>query len=210
MDIDLAQLPIPDWGLTCPDCHYQLRGLPSHRCPECGRPIAIEELIGPWTRLRDPRFTGHESPLPDFGLRCPSCQQPLAGARDFACPHCAAAFNPEAWRPAKTWFILDADLCGTLPIAGVQAMLAAESVPYFPMMEMTLSEIYGGQSIMVTRLRVPSEFYFEVRWLLERARQEMQAVRAAGEQAQWRCPHCGQGNPAHFDVCWNCEHAKAQ
>ncbi len=204
----MKQLPIPDWGLTCPGCHYPLRGLPAHRCPECGRRIVVEELIGPWTRLRDPRFTGHELPLPDLGLRCHVCQHPLVGAAARTCPHCGAAFDPETWRPRRTWFILDAELCGKLPVPGVQALLAAESVPHFPMMEMTIGEIYGGQSIMVTRLRVPSEFYFEVRWLLERARRELEAVRAVGAQGQWRCPGCGEDNPVHFDICWNCQAAR--
>jgi rubrerythrin len=204
MDIDLARLPIPDWGLTCQACGYLLKGLPLHRCPECGHPIVIEELLRTWTRLRDPRLTGQELPLPDFGLQCPRCQQPLAGARERTCPHCAAPFDPAAWRPARDWFVLDTELCGRLPIAGVQALLAAEDVPYFPMTEMTLSEIYGGQGVMVARLRVPTEFYFEVRWLLERARQETEAARAAGKQAQWRCPRCGEDNPGHFELCWNC------
>ncbi len=205
MDIDWAQLPIPDWGLTCPGCGYLLQGLPSHRCPECGLQIDVAELIRSWTRVRDPRFTGQESPLPDFGLPCPACGQPLVGARERTCPHCAAVFDPEAWRSPRAWFLVDAALCRALPIPGVQALLAAEGVPYFPVMEMTIGEIYGGQSIMVTRLRVPSEFYFEVRWLLQRARQEMEAVRTAGEQAQWRCLRCGEENPSHFEVCWNCE-----
>ena len=210
MDVDLAQLPIPDWGLTCPGCGYLLRGLPVHRCPECGEPIAIEALIRSWTRLRDPRFTGRESPLPDFGLRCPQCDHPLVGAVGSACGHCGAAFDPAVWRPHGAWFVLDAELCGALPIAGVQALLAAEGVPYFPVMEMTISEIYGGQSIMVNRLRVPSEFYFEVRWLLQSERREVEAVRAAGEQTQWRCSHCGEDNPGHFEVCWSCERARGQ
>jgi hypothetical protein len=205
VEIDLAQLPIPDWGLTCPRCHYPLRGLPTHRCPECGRRLVIKELVGPWTRLRDPRFTGHELPFPDFGLRCRACGQPLAGAAALACPSCGAAFDPERWRPPRTWFILDAALCGRLPVPGVQALLASEGVPHFPMFEMTIGEVYGGRSIMVDRLRVASEFYFEVRWLLEDARREMEAVRAAGDRGAWRCAACGEENPVHFEICWNCE-----
>jgi len=26
-------------GMNCPSCGYDLRGLPEHRCPECGRPF---------------------------------------------------------------------------------------------------------------------------------------------------------------------------
>ena len=69
MDIDLNTLPIPDWGLICPKCRYPLVGLPAHRCPECGTEFDMADVVQTWHRLRDPRFTGHELPLPDFGLQ---------------------------------------------------------------------------------------------------------------------------------------------
>lgn len=41
-------------GLLCPDCGYDLRGLPEMRCPECG--LSVESLIAepgiPWVRRR--------------------------------------------------------------------------------------------------------------------------------------------------------------
>ncbi len=37
----LRRMP-PDWVLTpCPLCHYDQRGIPSPRCPECGCPVRI-------------------------------------------------------------------------------------------------------------------------------------------------------------------------
>jgi rubrerythrin len=209
VDIDLEQLPIPNWGLVCPQCGYLLQGLPQHRCPECGAAFSVEDLVRPWTRLRSPRFTGHESPLPDFGLMCATCGQALAGAREHTCPHCGAPFDPEHRRPPETWFVLDARLCGQLPIPCVQALLTTEGVPNFPVTERTVGQIYGGQSIVLAGLRVPSEFYFEVLWLIRRARIDMAAARAAGEQNQWRCPQCGEENPAHFEVCWHCEQPRS-
>lgn len=148
-------------------------------------------------------------PLPDFGLMCTACGQPLAGARQSACPACGAPFDVPALQPRQKWFILDAEVCGPLPIPGVQVLLAAERVPYFAVSEKTAVEIYGGQGMTVTRLRVPSEFYFEVLWLIRRAREEMEAARAAGESRRWRCPHCGEENPGHFEICWNCEGVKS-
>jgi hypothetical protein len=208
MDIDLGQLPIPDWGLECPTCRYPLRGLPQHRCPECGLEFEMADVVRPWTRLRAPRFTGRELPVPDYGLACRACGSPLAGAPQPACSTCGRPFDLEGQRPAGEWFILGTDLCAGLAIPGVQSLLAAEHVPYAPVNEMTLAEIWGGQSILPTRLRVPSEFYFDVLWLLRRARQELLALRAAGPRAEWRCANCGEANPGHFDICWNCAHVR--
>ena len=33
-----------DADLRCPHCDYDLRGLPTNRCPECGREFDVEEL----------------------------------------------------------------------------------------------------------------------------------------------------------------------
>jgi len=37
--------PIPNAGLTCPNCGYSLTGLREHRCPECGRPFDLQTMI---------------------------------------------------------------------------------------------------------------------------------------------------------------------
>ena len=205
VDIDLERLPIPDFGLVCPACGYPLRDLPEHRCPECGTKFAVKDLVRTWTRLRGPRFTGHESPLPDFGLACATCGQALVGAVEQRCPGCGAAFDPEAVRPKEAWFVLDARLCGDLPIPAVQALLAMEGVPHFPLTERTLGQIYGSESFVLAGLRTPSEFYYELLWLLRRTLNEVQAARATADRDLWPCPQCGEHNPAHFEVCWNCE-----
>ncbi len=209
VDIDLQQLPIPDWGLVCPRCSYPLKGLPSHRCPECGLRVKIPDLVRTWTRLRAPLFTGNELPVPDFGLACEGCRQPLAGARDFKCPHCDRPFDLTALRPPEEWFILDSRLCGDLPVAGVQPLLAAEAVPYVQVDEKTATEIYFGPPVLTNRLRVPTEFYFDIIWLLRRSRQEVEAARAGGGNDHWLCRKCGEENPANFDVCWSCQKVKS-
>jgi predicted amidophosphoribosyltransferase len=204
MEIDLNCLPIPDWDVDCPKCRYPLRGLPSHRCPECGTKFDMAEVVKPWHRLRDPRFTGHELPFPDFGLRCGACQQPLAGAPTRHCPSCQAEFAPEAIRPHRQWFIIDQEMCGAVPLAGLEALLAVERVPYTRAHRKALAEIYGVTEIIGSRLLVPREFFFEVLWLIQRAAQEIERVRAQPE-SYWTCPECGEEVPAHFDLCWNCE-----
>jgi hypothetical protein len=190
MDIDPNQLPIPDWGLECPRCRYLLKGLPTHRCPECGTEVHVPSLIRPWTPLRPPRFSGNELPLPDFGLTCDACGGPLVGAATHACVYCGEPFDPQALRPPGKWFILRAETCAGLAMPAVQK---------------SAFEILGGYSILFTRFRIPTEFYFEVLWLLQRTRQELAEARRPRRAKPWTCPGCGQRNPGNFEICWNCE-----
>lgn len=208
MEIDLNCLPIPDWGLCCPTCRYPLRGLPSHRCPECGTLLDMTKVVKSWHRLRDPRFSGHELPLPDFGLLCRACQQPLAGAPTHHCSNCGLEFDPEAIRPYRKWFLVDEVLCGEVPLAGMEALLANEYVPYLRRGDKLLREIFGGTQVIGSRLLVPAEFFFELLWLIRRAVLEMEEARRQPESANWTCPHCGEEVPAHFDVCWNCQSSR--
>lgn len=208
MDIDLDQLPIPDWGIECPRCRYRLVGLPSHRCPECGVEFDMADVVKPWHRLREPRFTGHELPLPDFGMCCAGCQEPLVGARGRACPSCGEPFDPESVRPVKEWLIVDQPMCGDVTLAGIEVLLGVERVPYTRAAGKLLREIYGGTDVVGSRLLVPREFYFEVLWLIRRAVLDMQRVREHPE-ADWTCSKCGEEVPGHFDVCWNCETPRA-
>ena len=204
MEIDLNRLPIPDWGVLCSKCRYPLVGLPLHRCPECGTQFEMAELVKPWHRLRDPRFTGHELPLPDFGLLCHACQQPLAGGATFRCPSCGVGFDPEAIRPHRKWFLIDQVTCGDVALAGFEALLGTERVPYVRARGKFLAEIYGVNQIIGSPLLVPREFFFEVMWLIRQAAQEIQRVRQQPGK-EWTCPNCGENVPGHFDVCWNCE-----
>jgi len=206
MDIDLYRLPIPDWGLHCPSCRYPLQGLPSHRCPECGTRFDVSEVVKPWHRLRDPRFTGRELPFPDFGLKCRSCNQPLAGAKTRHCPHCDTPFEPaEFLLTRRDWFVVDQHLCGDVPLAGLEVLLAHERVPYTRHHNKLLREIYGGTQIIGARLLVPTEFFFEVLWLIRSTALDMEQARQHADDAGWTCPNCDEEVPAHFDVCWNCE-----
>jgi predicted amidophosphoribosyltransferase len=204
MEIDLNILPIPDWGLECPRCRYPLVGLPGHRCPECGTTFDMADVVKSWHRLREPRFTGHELPLPDFGLLCYECRQPLAGARRHACPACGVPFDPEAIRPRRDWFVVDQGMCGDVSLAGLEPLLAAERVPHMRAHGKLLAEIYGVAKIVGSRLLVPAEFYFELLWLIREAEKEIEQVRRE-PMAPWTCPNCGEEVPGHFKVCWSCE-----
>src|SRR5262245_40153584 len=132
MDIDLAQIPIPDWDIHCPGCGYALRGLTVHRCPECGRGFEMSEVVRTWTRLRAPRFTGAERPLPDFGLTCVACGAALAGANDDCCTTCRAPFELRAIQPQKTWFLIDESFVAPLNLIALAAVLEQAQVPIVP------------------------------------------------------------------------------
>lgn len=129
MSIDISQLPIPNWGLKCPGCGYSLTGLPQHRCPECGARLVMERIVQNWHRLRDPRFTGNELPVPDFGLPCRNCGADLGGSPQHACRQCGQEFDPQSFRPATDWFSVTTVMDGTvksLKLSPVQHSAAAE------------------------------------------------------------------------------------
>ncbi len=204
MSVDIYQLPIPDWGLHCPNCRYPLVGLPSHRCPECGMELNMEALVKPWHRTRPPRFSGNELPWPDFGLDCTACGMALAGAGQHGCPRCGKPFDLEDWLPAGESFVVDQVFLGEVPVLPFEAMLRDEGVPYRYVAGKTVGDIYGLTSGTAVRLEVPTDFYLEVCYLRQQARREMEAGRRQMGQT-WRCPRCGEDVPGHFELCWNCQ-----
>ena len=207
MEIDVNQLPIPDWGLTCPCCRYALVGLPTHRCPECGTHLDMSAIIQPWHRLREPRYTGDERPIPNWDIHCQRCDTRLDGRESFECPGCGAPTDGESLKPRREWFLIEKQTCGELPLAGVQSLLAAEYVPFTYATDKALRAIYGGTDIIGSRLLVPREFYFDVLSLIHEAEQTLGHVRDHPAEG-WTCPKCNEDVPAHFDVCWNCEYER--
>jgi len=201
VELDLDQLPIPlDWDLVCPVCGYPLRGQPTHCCSECGAELDMAAIVRPWHRLRPPTFTGRESPWPDFGLACRHCRRPLAGAVAGRCPHCGGSFDPEQFRPAAAWFRLVPAMHPKVPALVMRGLLAEEYVPC-QFQGQTDPAVLTGQDGL--DLSVSSEFYFDVLALARRAIVEVAEARASA--ASWPCPRCGEENPDHFDVCWNCQ-----
>jgi rubrerythrin len=203
MDVDLTALPVPDWNLVCPRCRYPLQGLPAHRCPECGLALDMSKIVAPWTRVRGPRFSGHELPIPDFGLGCGGCGTPLLGWSTRQCPECGAMFDPEARRPAKAWFAVEPEMCGPMLTPMVEMLLAGEYVPHFYLDHKTFLDISLGGSARGARLMVHREFYYELLWLLREEAKRVERERASvGDE--WRCGQCGADNPGNFDLCWSC------
>ncbi len=200
MTVDIHQLPIPEWHLRCPNCDYLLNGLPSHRCPECGDPLDMANIIPSWLRLRDPSFTGEELPLPDFGLYCNHCDAPLAGANKQACPSCHEPFEPRRSRPAKAWFVANKIVKDEIAPQLLAMMLERDFVPY------TLEEKQNPVTGLLSwSLHVLSEFYFDFLWLVRCRRNE---VVEAAVQPDWKCQSCDGDNPSNFETCWKCSNSR--
>lgn len=208
VNVDIYQLPIPDWGLKCPRCRYDLRGLPSHICPECGLELDMVEVIRPYHRLRDPRFTGRELPFPDFGLACSECESPLAGARLQSCPGCGKPFDPGGYLPRDEWFEVEGWMLGTISHPIAEMILLQEQVPHH------VQEGKTAIAMGYARLLVPAEFFFEFLWLMreneKRSLSEKDRDRDDEEQdvpqpGDWVCAGCGERSPDGFAVCWNCQ-----
>ena len=203
MEVDLFQLPIPNWGLGCPTCGYLLNGLPSHRCPECGTEFDVPSIVPTHARLRAPRFTGRELPLPDFDLTCKKCGKPLAGAVSHACLHCGEAFDPEAMRPSGEWFPAEALIRGNMPRPVIRALLDEAYIPYLVQEE---QNPFTGQLTVV--LSVSSEFYFDFLRLITQDTLKLSSAGNSPPDQAWPCPNCGETNPPNFQVCWNCRHPR--
>lgn len=197
--VDIRQLPIPDWKLECPQCDAPLAGATAHKCPACNVAFDIADVIQPWHQLRTPTFRGDESPLPDFGWQCRSCEKPLAGAAGEQCPHCAEAFARESFVPQGAWVTLQETHTHGLATEHVARLLGREFIPYQRESDLRAIDIYMGGSR--TKILVPREFFFDATHALAA---EAKRVAALGEAPKWNCAACGDANPATFEICWKC------
>lgn len=39
----------------------------------------------------------------------------------------------------------------------------------------------------------------------DKAMQVIESLSSKDNEEEWRCPKCGESNPASFDVCWKCQ-----
>jgi len=210
--------PVLDFGFTCQECGYPLRGLPGDRCPECGTKFSIREMLEDFVepdvgflagfadppdhhvKRREPAFTGHERPVPDFGLCCRNCESPLAGATGVTCLHCFEPFDLMSFIPPGD--LVNIGRLIPLPIGSMtRNILYQEGIPYV-VGDAGLDQIYAAVSPFASRrLFVPREFFFDALHALVAAAKQA-AFPAAGPD--WTCPTCHEPVPINFDVCWNC------
>jgi len=209
--------PIPDMGLTCHNCGYSLTGLTGSRCPECGVRFSLREMFEDTSaygavdltasadpadahlKRREPAFTGHERPLPDFGLLCGTCESPLKGAADDHCPVCGDHFDSGEFTGNRDWVDIGRYVPRSLSHA-VREILYQSQVPYL-VDNARLQIMYGGKLPFASgALRVHREFFFDAMFAIA------QSVRPAEPYARrpWACPACGEEVPAGFEICWNC------
>lgn len=195
---DPRQLPIPDWlGLCCPRCEYPLRGLPEHRCPECGLEFRIEDLITTVTPLQPPTITATTRPVPELGLDCRRCGASLTGAERNQCPRCGEQFDLEAQLPNRAWVRMGSGK-SAFEINLMLLVLRNAGIPCVCFSE-TLRGIVGTAPLGGgTDLRVHRVYYFDALHVIA-----TQPART-GEESAWECGQCGEEVPDNFDICWHC------
>jgi hypothetical protein len=201
MDLEAyRRLPIPEWlDLLCPRCRYPLRGLPGHRCPECGTSFNIDDLVTSATPLRLPETTPATRPVPELGFACQSCDYPLRGLPGERCPECGQPFDLADFIPKGEWVELGS--IGTelekrlifdrLRESGIPC-LWGDSVNPLEAVTGPSSSIQGGRALQVRR-----DYYLDALALMHTLRERSRGL--------WQCPRCGEKVPATFDICWNCQ-----
>lgn len=196
------ELPIPAWlGLECPKCGYPLRGLPEHRCSECGFAFDIDEILTHGHPRRPPEITPETRPVPDVGLTCGQCKAPLAGTSGHSCPSCGAPFDLSDVLPADDWgTVAQARLPADL--IAIVTLLANEGLPFVAPHDLTgRSDLRPFTGATMLTVRVRRDYYLDALFVLYRQRQA-----SAGET--WLCPNCGERVPAGFDICWRCQYTR--
>jgi len=204
MDLDAYRsLPIPQWlDLNCPKCAYPLRGLPEHRCPECGQAFDIDDLVTPSTPLRPPEITSRTRPVPDLGLACGQCDYPLRGLPGDRCPECGEPFDLEDAIPPEPWVEVTGGASSTETML-VFSHLRSLGIPCM------LDDVAGslgakGADVILgdtrKRLRVRRDYYLDALAAITDATKE--------PGLPWTCPNCSAEVPGNFEVCWKCQHSK--
>ncbi|MGE3180638.1 MAG: hypothetical protein AB7N71_03345 [Phycisphaerae bacterium] len=199
--VDIHELPMPNWHIPCPQCNHPLNGISEHRCPECGLRFSMDDVAQTFHRFREPTFTGAESPLPDFGLKCKSCHTPLAGAVNHTCPNCERPFAVDEFRPADDWIALSELQRLGLTESHVEGLLAREFIPYRRESDQKWTDVYMGSTLTPMRNLVAREFYFDA---LHAIAAEVVRISKLGDDDEWTCTNCGDTNPPSFETCWKC------
>jgi hypothetical protein len=118
--------------VACPACGYNLRGLRSDRCPECGGPVPDP----PAPSQPDPPDPAIAAFLADRDLKCLTCGYTLRGLTTGRCPECGTRYllvngrlrrHGERWKAPEQWVAegLVALTWIGFPLAAVQIMRLA-------------------------------------------------------------------------------------
>jgi len=155
-------------------------------------------------------FDPEALPVPDLGLSCKRCGYPLAGASAHRCPECGERFTLDEYVPRGDWPAL---IAGGEEVRGTRRVIEILWAYQIPFMQLTdplrsaLSAAWPGAPRRPERIAVPRDRFFEAVDLMRRDQlgEPMPEPPARVQRSEdWDCAHCGETNPANFEVCWNC------
>ena len=172
----------------------------------CGRGV-----LNPWapSTLSAMTFDPEQLPIPDLGLCCLACGYGLAGLPRHRCPECGRAVVIDEHIPRGDFPIVIFDGQELVNTPETVELLRRYRIPYQQIRGVIESTIGLGVAMSARcKIGVIRECYFETIDLLRRQAlgQPMPAAPPL-EQADWKCPGCGEENPGTFECCWNCGEA---
>jgi len=159
-----------------------------------------------------------DAPLPDYGLRCRQCGYTLAGITRLQCPECGDPFALDDYIPDGAFPPLIADGQRVRLSPDLTELFAAYHLPVVELND-PLNLVFGGGSVPWSdhtrqgpAIAVPRDRWLEAVDLVRRYVHHEELPPPPDEPQpgpDWHCPHCGEDNPGHFQVCWNCTIEKA-
>ena len=155
-------------------------------------------------------------PVPDLGLSCLGCGYALAGLNQHRCPECGRTFSLDEHVPPGDCPPLIAGGEEVRATPEIRDLLFVFQIPYVQLAE-PMSDLFGGASYWpgtqrARRIGVPRERYLEAIDLVRRLSLDEPlppAPPASRRTEPWDCAHCGENNPANFEICWSCGEAAA-
>jgi hypothetical protein len=168
--------------------------------------------------VTDPDPSAFDPPLPDYGLRCRLCGYPLAGLNRPRCPECGDAIRLDDYIPEGAFPPLIADGKPVHASPDLDELFAAYHLPTVELND-PIHTVFGGSMVPWSNrsrrgaaLAVPRERWLEAVDLIRRWLHHEELPPPPDPPTQgpdWRCDACGEDNPGHFQVCWNCTRPRA-
>lgn len=128
------------------------------------------------------------------------------------CPECGRAFTLEQYIPKGGMPVLIADGKPVRATRETTELLRLYRIPFVEQAN-AVSRAVGKMAGPLLQdiggtLLVPRDRFFEAIDLLRRQKfdEPMPTPPDEGElnRPEWICRQCGEPNPGHFDLCWNC------